>query len=67
MEPRLRSRGSLTVSFTITRRSGLQWSRGCEAAEATTGAVERTYQAGLQWSRGCEAAEACAASSPSPV
>ena len=34
MEPRLRSRGSGTVTDTLSPVSTLQWSRSCEAAEA---------------------------------
>ena len=42
-----------------SRRVALQWSRGCEAAEAdmARGAI-LDHGTVLQWSRGCEAAEA---------
>ena len=65
MEPRLRSRGSdavyLAETPATTRYQGLQWSRGCEAAEAgffDIAITQRATCSTLQWSRGCEAAEA---------
>ena len=63
MEPRLRSGGSSGPAHRVAAYIILQWSRGCEAAEAT--ACSRTNSAGhLQWSRGCEAAEASRHASP---
>ena len=41
MEPRLRSRGSDGDTATCTVKRNLQWSRGCEAAEASLGGAAR--------------------------
>ena len=58
MEPRLRSRGSRDAKAKIHIGIRLQWSRGCEAAEALSLGADLTFDISLQWSRGCEAAEA---------
>ena len=58
MEPRLRSRGSCEPDPYRGGRLVLQWSRGCEAAEARGFGRGMNAPAFLQWSRGCEAAEA---------
>ena len=58
MEPRLRSRGSASGPAVLSSPASLQWSRGCEAAEASEGGVDVELDTDLQWSRGCEAAEA---------
>ena len=66
MEPRLRSRGSRTSTPSAARNVCLQWSRGCEAAEARRIRDGSEHPFNLQWSRGCEAAEASRSSSPLP-
>ena len=58
MEPRLRSRGSSSTVKVTSVSSCLQWSRGCEAAEARSMLATSVPLMLLQWSRGCEAAEA---------
>ena len=52
-----RKRETMT-STSLPHQALLQWSRGCEAAEAPRWSQARGHPSSLQWSRGCEAAEA---------